>query len=836
MQAEEHRGWVMIDDYLARRVTEHLGGKWHGTYGRAPGPGHSRQDDSLQISPHESDPDDVVLHSFCGDDWQLIKDDLRARGVLPEKKRRPKGLANRRSSNGANGEDEGVTKRLVCAYDYVDEDGKLVFQVCRYLKSNGDKTFLQRRPDPAAVSGWDWKVKGSRVVPYRLPDVLAAIAAKRIVFIVEGEKDADNLAKLGLTATCNVGGASKQGKPKWTAKHAAFFHGADVVILRDNDEAGLAHRDAVAKSLQGIAARIRAVELPGVPEKGDVSDWLAKIGGDAPRLMALTESAPDWQLTAAKAPGGQSKAERLEAVIDELMTLSPAERELKRKAICKEFGVRVAFLDEQIQARRPAAEDRFAGAAASLYVIKPDFPPDNIGDIADMQLEVTAKGQIVSRSYVNAAISIAQNLGIRGKHDIFKDRHWIVFKGELVELTDPLIRTIQAAVAKDLGTDGGPGNVFAVLNYLSELNPFHPVRDYLNSLQWDGVDRSDWLAKTFGCTEPEEYLAAVSKMFLISMVARIMQPGCQADYKLIIEGEQGLMKSTALRILAVRNEWFDDNLPKLTGGAVRISMHMRGLWLIEISEMHATGKADNDLVKAFITRRFERYVAKYGKTVKNEPRQCIFAGTTNREAYFTDETGARRFWPVYAHKVDLGWLKENLDQLWAQHVQAYADGAHWWPESKFEGESIRPQQADRKEEPALAQAVQKYLARHGWPLGEPGEFQFDIWKHFTTNVMNPRPTIDYSNKVKRDIEEALRFLGYKNQSKRYPDAKGERVMMRKWWPPVEKMSDEIKIGLNLMAPPPEPPKPKRRPAPNAPKPKQCDDEGCSDFDAMEDFQ
>ena len=141
----------------------------------------------------------------------------------------------------------------------------------------------------------------------------------------------------------------------------------------------------------------------------------------------------------------------------------------------------------------------------------------------------------------------------------------------------PLIRTIQAAVAKDLGTDGGISNVTAVLHYLCELNPFHPVRDYLTTRKWDKTERmKDWLEKTFGCEEPPEYLAAVGRMFLISMVARIMQPGCQADYKLIIEGEQGLMKSSALRTLAVKPEWFSDSLPKLGRDEVRVSMHMQG--------------------------------------------------------------------------------------------------------------------------------------------------------------------------------------------------------------------------------------------------------------------
>ena len=144
-----------------------------------------------------------------------------------------------------------------------------------------------------------------------------------------------------------------------------------------------------------------------------------------------------------------------------------------------------------------------------------------------------------------------------------------------------------------------------------------------------------WLEKTFGCNAPPEYLGRVGKMFLISMVARIMQPGCQADYKLIIEGEQGKRKSSALRALVKNPEWFSDALPVLGRDEVRVSMHMRGLWLVEVPEMHATGKADNETVKSFITRRVERYIAKYGRTERYEPRQCIFAGTTNKDAYFT---------------------------------------------------------------------------------------------------------------------------------------------------------------------------------------------------------
>jgi len=245
--------------------------------------------------------------------------------------------------------------------------------------------------------------------------------------------------------------------------------------------------------------------------------------------------------------------------------------------------------------------------------------------------------------------------------------------------------------------------------------------------------------------------------------------------------------------------------------------------------MHATGKADNEEVKTFITRRVERYVSKYGRVVSDEPRECIFAGTTNQEGYFTDETGARRYWPIYAHKVDLNWLKENLEQLWAEAVHAYENGEHWWPDREFEEDVIKPQQGDRREEPPLAHPIRKYLDKRGdWPIGEPGEFQFEIWKDLKSNVFAQRPDIDYGDKDnKKSIEKALRFLGYKNDVKRYPNEKGERVPTRKWWPPKDKMSK----GDKEIVYPSAAPKSAEEPPPFMEQ--TLDDDGCSDFGEVE---
>ena len=183
-------------------------------------------------------------------------------------------------------------------YDYRDEDGKLLYQAIR----KPDKKFLQRKP--AAGGGWDWKVGDVRRVPYRLKELLASTGT---VYIVEGEKDANRLWSLGLPATTNVGGAGK-----WTEALSPHLKGRDVVILPDNDEPGEKHAASVMQSLTNVAASVRIVRLPGLKEKGDVSDYLdsgktkddllafiAKSQSSGPRIYTLQDAADSYLVSLA---------------------------------------------------------------------------------------------------------------------------------------------------------------------------------------------------------------------------------------------------------------------------------------------------------------------------------------------------------------------------------------------------------------------------------------------------------------------------------------------------------------------------------------------------------
>jgi len=183
---------------------------------------------------------------------------------------------------GVNGSSKAPQKREVANYRYCDANGNLLFQVVRYEP----KDFRQRRPKPNGQEGWEWNLNGVAQVPYRLPELLQN--THKPVYVCEGEKDCDRLAALGLTTTTNAGGAEK-----WSNGHAVYLAGRNVTIIPDNDSKGIAHANKVAKSLVGLAESVRVLILPGLPSKGDVSDWL-DAGGTVEELFALDDATPEW--------------------------------------------------------------------------------------------------------------------------------------------------------------------------------------------------------------------------------------------------------------------------------------------------------------------------------------------------------------------------------------------------------------------------------------------------------------------------------------------------------------------------------------------------------------
>lgn len=258
---------------LARSITARLGGEWRGDHGAVPGPGHSKADRSLTVRDNAAG-DDVTVYSFAGDDWKAIKDTWRREGLLPD---RPAP-----ATSAAPGRGPG---RVVASFDYRRPDGEIAYRIDRVEPGRDGRRKDFKVSHPAGPGQWASGLKGLMPLPYRLPDLLAAETFER-VFIVEGEKKADALAALGLLATCNPFGAGK-----WRDDFGPYLEGRPVVILPDNDTAGRAHADDVARKLEGVASSVQRLELPGLPEKGDVIDWLA-AGGTLEALFELCNALP----------------------------------------------------------------------------------------------------------------------------------------------------------------------------------------------------------------------------------------------------------------------------------------------------------------------------------------------------------------------------------------------------------------------------------------------------------------------------------------------------------------------------------------------------------------
>jgi predicted P-loop ATPase len=605
------------DPALAEHVARALGGAVaSGSGWMCKCPCHDDGTASLSVSVGDKQP--LLVHCHAGCDGKDVLAEIGRRGLTPERETKP------------------AARRIAATYDYVDEHGVVLYQVVRY----DPKDFKQRQPDGAG--GWRWTMAGARYVPYHLP----AVIASHEVIVVEGEKDADNLAKLGLAATTNVGGAEgKNGKSKWRPEYAQALKGKHVLILPDNDPPGRLHAAVVAASLAGLALSVRVLELPGLPEKGDVSDWLARGGTlEELRTLALARDAP----------------------AREAWTPKQDQSEPSRVTRPRDAPAREAWTDQLIRKGK-----------------NPEPAPFETNVLRALRLAPELAGRVRLNG-------LSEQVELRDM-PWCKEADW-----------RPWLDTDDGSLAawlQDHGMFVKPGTCANAVAIEASAHPHHPVRHYLATLRWDGRPRlSTWLVDCLGAHDaPPQYLAAVGRAWLISLVARVMRPGCQADHLLILEGPQGSRKSTALRSLVPDPAWFTDNLSAL--GTKDYAQDLRGKWLIELSELSAMGKALAASVKAAITHQIDHYRPSYGRHSRDFPRQCIFAGTTNEHAYLFDSSGNRRFWPVKVGLINLARIAADRDQLWAEAVHAYEAGEAWHLDPKLEKAAAAQQRRRLEDDP-----------------------------------------------------------------------------------------------------------------------------------------
>lgn len=262
-------------------------------------------------------------------------------------------------------------------------------------------------------------------------------------------------------------------------------------------------------------------------------------------------------------------------------------------------------------------------------------------------------------------------------------------------------------LSKKYGFEPPPNVIYDAVAVLAAREPFHPIRDYLEGLAWDGVPRADtWLQEYMRAHDTSgEYLREVSRKVLVAMIARAYEPGCQFDYMLILRGAQGIKKSSALSILAGA-KYFSSTV--LESGGKEAILKMTAKWVLEFGEL-STLRADMQALKNFITTRVDRDRLPYGRVAQDFPRKCIFIGTTNRDDFLSDETGNRRFWPVSVGWIDLAGLARDRDQLLAEAKALYDCGEALYLSADAEEEAAHEQSRWMPAADILVDQVHKVL-------------------------------------------------------------------------------------------------------------------------------
>lgn len=262
---------------------------------------------------------------------------------------------------------------------------------------------------------------------------------------------------------------------------------------------------------------------------------------------------------------------------------------------------------------------------------------------------------------------------------------------------------------RDIELDVTTADCDKAVDIVAHSSPYHPVRDWMAGLIWDGTPRLADAPAIYLGADSDSYTKSVFRWWMISAVARTFDPGCKADHVLILEGPQGLRKSSALRALA-SPEWFTDTPLDLHSKDAYISLC--GKLVVELAELESLRRADASRAKSFFTSSIDSFRRPYDRRMVTVKRSCVFAGTVNDASYLQDQTGNRRYWPIRCTQIDLDLIVRDRDQMWAEAVAAYRDGARWWPDTTEEVAVCEQQQEVRVHVDEWESLIASWLARH----------------------------------------------------------------------------------------------------------------------------
>jgi putative DNA primase/helicase len=312
------------------------------------------------------------------------------------------------------------------------------------------------------------------------------------------------------------------------------------------------------------------------------------------------------------------------------------------------------------------------------------------------------------------------------------------------------------------------GLVAEGISIVAARHAHHPVRVYLRDLRWDGTSRAPALfVKYFGAVDTE-LVRSLGQAFLLSCIARVIKPGSKVDTTPILVGSQGAKKSTGLRVLAVRPEWFADT--HLDLGSKDTFETIQGRWIYELAELDAFKGREWSRIKSLLSSPRDTWRRPYGRHSVQVDRQVVFCGTTNEDTFLGDPTGSRRFWPVRVGEVDVAALLRDRDQLWAEAFQLFNAGARWW--------------LDDVQDRALATASEEFRIQDPWEelilqwvYGRSGVTTADVLEQA---VKKPKDTWTQNDQTR--VVAVLRRSGWTQTRPRA--GAGTAGRGRVWDPPV----------------------------------------------------
>lgn len=292
------------------------------------------------------------------------------------------------------------------------------------------------------------------------------------------------------------------------------------------------------------------------------------------------------------------------------------------------------------------------------------------------QLQTTDKGKVLSNAFNTLLIfKNDENLKDKFVFNLLTQKPEIIGKvpwersEDIKEITDYDDSCLRNYLSINYGIRS-KDIIFDAVNQIVREKKYHPIRNYLKNLVWDGQSRLDSLLVDFFDADDTDLTWWQTRLTLVGAVKRVFHPGCKFDYVLTLKGDQGSGKSTFFQKLAIKDEWFSDSLDDMRGKDGK--EQILGNWIIELGEMAAVSKGDQKRIKQFITSTVDEFRPAYGRRSIRVPRQCIFVATTNDELPLKDDTGGRRWWIV---DVKSKWFEKELtleiDQIWAEAVHQY---------------------------------------------------------------------------------------------------------------------------------------------------------------------